>query len=197
MIKLLLDSSDKDLNIGVAKDDQLIYSTSYYAWQRQSEYMIPEIEKAMKELNISLNQIDLIALGIGPGSYTGIRIPLTIAKTLNTSLGIKVCPLSSLKILGRSDESYIALINARSNRSYIGIYSNGKTLLEDTVIENKDIELLVKPYIEKGFVFRGDIAYLNLDISSESKVIEGLLTHSLISEYLEDSSALKPVYLKD
>ena len=45
--------------------------------------MIPEIDIALKKVNISLKDIDSVALGIGPGSYTGIRIPLTIAKTLN------------------------------------------------------------------------------------------------------------------
>ena len=45
---LLLDSSDQNLSVGIAKDNEVIYRNSFYAWQRQSEYMIPEIEKALK-----------------------------------------------------------------------------------------------------------------------------------------------------
>ena len=76
---LLLDSSDQNLSVGIAKDNEVIYRSSFYAWQRQSEYMIPEIEKALKEVDITLKEIDEIALGIGPGSYTGISNPLSIA----------------------------------------------------------------------------------------------------------------------
>ena len=157
---LLLDSSDQNLSVGIAKDNEVIYRSSFYAWQRQSEYMIPEIEKALKEVDITLKEIDEIALGIGPGSYTGIRIPLSIAKTLNALFNTPIKALSSLRIMGTSSEKYIALMNARSNRSYIGIYDLGEVVLKDQVVTNEEVLDIIEKYLKEGYVLKGSLDFL-------------------------------------
>lgn len=194
---LLIDCSDTNLSIGVSKDSNLVYKKSFYAWQRQSEYMIPEIKLAMETIGINVNDISTIALGIGPGSYTGIRIPLTIAKTLAVINKAKVIPLSSLQIMGNHDEKYIALMNARSNRSYIGIYENGQKVIDDKIIDNDELIDFISPYVDKGFTLKGNLKYLNLDIGVASDVVDGLFSYSLITSPTEDAKAIKPVYLKD
>lgn len=197
MYTLLLDSSDKDLIVGLAKDGILVRKVNYAAWQRQSEYMIPEIQKILNEENISLMEVNCVALGIGPGSYTGVRIPLAIAKTLNVISNVDIIPLSSLQIMGNTQEKYIALINARSNRSYIGIYDMGKKVIDDQVINNEEIYEFIAPYVEQGFTIKGDLSYLNLGIEVKPDVLDGLLSYSLITLPSEDPKAIKPVYLKD
>ena len=82
MLSLLLDSSNTNLSVGVCKNGQIVYNHSFSCWQRQSELMIPEIEKALKELNLELLDFDEVVCGKGPGSYTGVRISLTIAKII-------------------------------------------------------------------------------------------------------------------
>ena len=197
MYTLLLDCSDINLSVGISLKDNLLYKKSFYAWQRQSEYMIPEIKKALEQINISINDISVVALGIGPGSYTGIRIPLTISKTLSILNNVKIIPLSSLQIMGKSDEKYIALMNARSDRSYIGIYDNGRTVLADQVIENNKLNDLIEKYLNEGFVLKGNIDYLKLDYQVDMDVIEGLLSYSLITKATVTPEGLTPVYLKD
>ena len=197
MYTLLLDSSDIYLSVGLAKDGKLLFKENYYAWQRQSEYMVHEIEKILKKANVSLMEIDRIAVGIGPGSYTGVRISLAIAKTLIVISKAKLIPLSSLQIMGNTHEKYIALMHARSGRSYIGIYENGKNLIEDQVIENSKLFDFIDPYVEKGFTLKGNLDYLNLEISVKEDIIDGLLSHSLISLPCDNPKAIKPVYLKD
>lgn len=194
---LLLDCSDKYLSLGISQENEIIYKKSFYAWQRQSEYLIPEIKKALEESNISIKNISTIALGIGPGSYTGVRIPLAIAKTLAVVNKVKIIPLSSLQIMGTHEEKYISLMNARSNRSYIGIYDHGKNVIEDQVIENDKIMDFIEPYVEKGFTLKGDLSYLNLDLEVRYDVINGLLSYSSINLPIEDPKTIKPVYLKD
>ena len=194
---LLLDSSDQNLSVGIAKDNEVIYRNSFYAWQRQSEYMIPEIEKALKEVDITLKEIDEIALGIGPGSYTGIRIPLSIAKTLNALFDTPIKALSSLRIMGTSSEKYIALMNARSNRSYIGIYDLGEVVLKDQVVTNEEVLDIIEKYLKEGYVLKGSLDYLKKGYQSTNDVIDGLLSHSLICEAVINPISLCPTYLKD
>ena len=194
---LLLDSSDQNLAVGIAKDNEVIYRNSFYAWQRQSEYMIPEIEKALKEVDITLKEIDEIALGIGPGSYTGIRIPLSIAKTLNALFNTPIKALSSLRIMGTSSEKYIALMNARNNRSYIGIYDLGEVVLKDQVVTNEEVLDIIEKYLKEGYVLKGSLDYLKKGYQSTNDVIDGLLSHSLICEAVINPISLCPTYLKD
>ncbi|MFA6675612.1 MAG: tRNA (adenosine(37)-N6)-threonylcarbamoyltransferase complex dimerization subunit type 1 TsaB, partial [Bacilli bacterium] len=96
---ILLDSSNTSLTVGLANDDSLLDSISYEAWQTQSEHMIPELDKLMKKHQVNKDDITSVVTAIGPGSYTGVRIALTIAKTIATALKIDLYPVSSLQIL--------------------------------------------------------------------------------------------------
>ena len=191
---LILDSSNTDLSVGVSIDNKIIYKMSYEAWQRQSEFMIPEIEKAVKETGIELKDFDEILCGKGPGSYTGIRITLTIAKTISVMSGAKRKWISSLRMFGNREKKFIALINARSARSYIGVYDHDQIILEDTILSNEE----VKKYIfeHPDYEVYGDLNYLNLK-GKEPMIIEGMLSFSSLIKEEDNPMSSKPVYLKD
>ena len=193
---LLLDTSDKYLTVGVALDDEVIYSTSFEAWQRQSEFLVVEIKKAIEQVNISLKDIDTIVTGIGPGSYTGVRIALTFAKVLASTANVKIKTVSSIALLGDTSISFVGLINARSKRSYIGIYDKGNVVLKDTIKTNEEVLSLIEKYKELGYEIKGDLAYLNID-TTPSNIVKGLLSFSKISEEVKDVLSLKPIYLKE
>ena len=161
MYSLLLDSADKYLGIGIALNNEIIDKVYFEAWQRQSELMVPELEKILKKNNIDPKSINEIIVTKGPGSYTGVRIALTIAKIYAYALGIKCYAISSLQILEKEGISSICLMNARSNRSYFAVYNDGKVIEKDQVLTNDD----VKKYIEnhKYFVICGDTKYLGID----------------------------------
>ena len=193
---LLLDTSDKYLTVGVALDDEVIYSTSFEAWQRQSEFLVVEIKKAIEQVNISLKDIDTIVTGIGPGSYTGVRIALTFAKVLASTANVKIKTVSSIALLGDTSISFVGLINARSKRSYIGIYDKGNVVSKDTIKTNEEVLSLIEKYKELGYEIKGDLSYLNID-TTPSDIVKGLLSFSKISEEVKDVLSLKPIYLKE
>ena len=191
---LLLDSSNTSLTVGLAKNDSLIESISYEAWQCQSEHMIPEINSILVKHSISRDDLNGVVVAIGPGSYTGVRISLTIAKVMGVALNIDVFPVSSLQILKNGNKPSICLENARSNRSYIGVYENEKCLLLDQIMTNDE----VKNYISKhpDYCVCGQTNYLGIEGYQSDMAIEmlSLLKHL---QPCSDSRALKPVYLKD
>lgn len=194
MISLFLDSACRDLAVGISIDDKLVYNANYPCWQRQSELMIPEIEKALKSVNITLLDVDEVICGKGPGSYTGVRIAMTIAKTIGAISNKKIKLISSLKIQGKKEKKYISLMNARSQRSYIGAYDKGKTILEDTIFTNEEVKSFIGSHPD--FEVLGDVNYLGLD-SKEFNLVEGMFSYK--DEILEEKEVLsiKPVYLKD
>lgn len=195
MYSLLLDSANRDLNVGLAKDNQIIDRISYQAWQRQSELMAVEVDAILKRNNISAKDIGEVVVTIGPGSYTGIRIALTIAKTLAFALNIKIYAVSSLISQKAPHQPTISVINARSNRSYVAIYDgDGQVLVIEKVWLNDELTYWIKGNAD--FIVSGDAKYLGIDAYQPS-VLDGMLEAKKKSTPVENILALKPVYLKD
>jgi len=195
MYSLLLDSANRDLNVGLAKDNQIIDRISYQAWQRQSELMAVEVDAILKRNNISAKDIGEVVVTIGPGSYTGIRIALTIAKTLAFALDIKIYAVSSLISQKAPHQPTISVINARSNRSYVAIYDgDGQVLVEEKVWPNDELIAWIKGNAD--FIVSGDAKYLGIDAYQPS-VLDGMLEAKKKSVPVENILTLKPVYLKD
>ena len=195
MYSLLLDSANRDLNVGLAKDNQIIDRISYQAWQRQSELMAVEVDAILKRNNISAKDIGEVVVTIGPGSYTGIRIALTIAKTLAFALNLKIYAVSSLISQKAPHQPTISVINARSNRSYVAIYdADGQVLVEEKVWPNDELIAWIKGNAD--FIVSGDAKYLGIDAYQPS-VLDGMLEAKKKSVPVENILTLKPVYLKD
>lgn len=193
MITVLLDSSNTNLSVGIAKDNLLLDYISYEAWQRQSEYMIVELNKLLEKHNIQKEDIKEVIVAKGPGSYTGVRIAITIAKTIAVALEAKLYAVSSLRVQKDGVRPSICLINARSGRSYVGVYQDQKILLDDCIMKNDEVINYIKDHPD--YAVCGETKYLN---------IEGVLSNNLqemlnLKDSLESINplSLKPVYMKD
>lgn len=194
MYTILLDSSNTQLAVGLAKDDVLLKSINYEAWQKQSEYMIPELQKLLEEYHVQNSDIKDVMVSIGPGSYTGVRISLTIAKVIAFALQIPLYAVSSLQILKHLQNPSICVINARSNRSYVGVYDNEKVILKDQIINNDDLLKYIDNHPE--YTICGDTKYLGIS-GYQANVISEMLSLKKYLTPLENAHLLKPVYLKD
>ena len=87
---------------------------------------MPTVEALMKECGVSPSELSKIVVAKGPGSYTGVRIGVTIAKTLAWTLSIPISAVSSLETLaanGQYFDGYISpLFDARRGQVYTGLY---------------------------------------------------------------------------
>ena len=193
MVTILLDSSNTNLSVGLARDNLLLECVSYEAWQQQSEYMIPELNKLLAKYSVSKEEIQEVIVAKGPGSYTGVRIAITIAKTIATVLNAKLYAVSSLRAQKDCKNPSICLINARSGRSYIGVYEDKNTILEDQIMKNDDVLKYIADH--PNYSVCGDVKYLGIDCIETNNLKEMLdLKDSLDSI---NPLSLKPVYMKD
>lgn len=194
MYALLLDSSDKNLTVGLSQDGKAIDSIEYEAWQKQSEFMIQEVKNLLARHGLSRGDIGAVVCGKGPGSYTGVRIAMTIAKTIVFALGIPLYLASSLEILSDPIKPSICLMNARGKRSYMGVYERGRVLLKDCIKDNAE----VLAYIEEhpDYAVCGDTGYLGIDSAPSDAV--AALARCLDDAHKEaEPLGAKPIYLKD
>lgn len=91
-----------------------------------SAFLISTLQEIMKENDIKPQDIDLIATNIGPGSFTGIRACVTVARVMAQQLDCKAVGISSLEILAKlADKNPLVALDARKNSAYL--YLNGET----------------------------------------------------------------------
>lgn len=193
MYSLYLDSSNVDLCVGIASEDVVDF-TIYEAWQSQSEYMVQEIDKLLDKHHICREDIKDVTVTIGPGSYTGIRIALTIAKVMCLALNIPLYTLSSLSVLRDLSRPSICIMNARSGRSYVGVYHQDKVILKDQIMNNEDLLNYIKDHPD--YALCGELKYLGLE-GVKSNVILNMIALQNLAEKNDDAINVKPVYLKD
>ena len=193
MISILLDSSNTNLSVGVAKDNLLLDYVSYEAWQRQSEFMIVELNKLLEKHQVKNDDIKEVIVAKGPGSYTGVRIAITIAKTIAVSLHAELYAVSSLRVEKEGTCPSICVINARSGRSYVGVYQDQSILLDDCIMKNDDLLKYIDEHPEYSVC--GDTKYLGIN-GKENNNLQAMLD---LKDSLESVNplALKPVYMKD
>ncbi len=154
-----------------------------------SESILPMIDFCLKNANVPINDIDVLAISAGPGSFTGVRIGISTVKGLAFACdGVKCVPVSALESLAHNvdDERrgtlVCACMDARREQFYNALFlcdgnGNLKRLCIDRAISAKDLfeELNVK-YANKRIVLVGDGAILakrlfdTFDVNAELKV---------------------------
>lgn len=193
MNRLFIDTSTKYLCIGIAKDEKVIYKFQQEAIKKQSELTIPFLQKALKENNLELNDIDEVIVTIGPGSFTGIRIGMCVAKVLASLNNIPLKAISSLNSYASLGKK-IVILDAKAKRVYLGIYNDNKKVIDECVVEISTLKEMLKDYPDYDVVL--DSYLIDLD-SEEIDVIENMNRISLTSDVVENIDSLVPIYLKD
>lgn len=122
---LAFDTSNKPLSVAVVVDGKVLAHMESTEKKTHSITLLPDIKKALAEADLTVNDIDLIAVAQGPGSYTGVRIAVTVAKTLADTLQKKLVGVSSLELLaanGDKNHILVPLMDARNDNAFAGVY---------------------------------------------------------------------------
>lgn len=131
---LYIDTSSSFLYAGIVSDDKLLIEKQNRYDHDLSKEVLPQIVKIFKKVDLKPNDIDKIIVVDGPGSFTGIRIGITIAKVFAYSLGIKITTISSLEAMAVSSQLasfFVPIIDARRDYVFSAIYDNNmKVVME-------------------------------------------------------------------
>ena len=150
MIYLYIDPSSSFLYTAIMQDDKILSSISEEYGQTLSEVALPKIVSMFQENNLEAKDINKIIVVNGPGSFTGIRIGVTIAKVFAWSLNIPITTIYSLEAMALSsneEKIHIPMINARRGYVFAAIYDEEyKVLLKPQHIKLEDLEKEYKNY---------------------------------------------------
>lgn len=124
---LCIDTSFFTGAVGIMRDNSLIMSISFNVQATYSEKLLYMIDMLCKETEISLNDLDLITVARGPGSFTGLRIGMTAAKTIAYVHSLPIAGVDTLATAVFStripETFYLPLHDARKNQVYAAIYT--------------------------------------------------------------------------
>lgn len=136
MICLFFDTSSDLLKVSLIKDDKIIFDKELHTKNDHSSYLVPTIDEAFKSNNIDFKELDEIIVGNGPGSFTGTRISIAVAKTYAFSFNIPVYMISSLEELIYDNDGYdfyVPIIEEKKENLYFSIFDkNKKRVMDDT-----------------------------------------------------------------
>ncbi|MGY3480475.1 MULTISPECIES: tRNA (adenosine(37)-N6)-threonylcarbamoyltransferase complex dimerization subunit type 1 TsaB [Staphylococcus] len=162
MIYLLIDTSNQPLSVAVMQNNEILAEINTNVKQNHSTQLMPAIQQLINKSEIAKEEINAIIVAQGPGSYTGLRIGVTVAKTLAYALNAELYGVSSLKALAatvQDDERLLVpIFDARREAVYTGIYQyNGNQLVqieEDQYLPIQELLNLLhrfgKPYVFVG-----------------------------------------------
>ena len=204
MISLFIDTSMVNVSISIVKDGKILSIIQEDIPNEHSKYATSYVKKVIDEAGIDANDVDNILVVNGPGSFTGVRIGVTIAKTYGYLINKDIIPVSSLKSLAISackNEIVMSVIKANRNNYYVGIYDSCYNELESErfVSGNELLELINKydPYIVSNEFYvlgKSKFNMVNLDIERIVEYYKGkdkVNYHALVPNYLKLPQAME------
>lgn len=193
MKTLCLDSAHKYLVIGLYENDRMICGTANLSWKRQSETIFPELMRLMKEAGWDSDDVDEVVITDGPGSYTGVRIAMCVAKVLCTRKHIPLNAVSTLQLYAGVHERAFVMLDARSQRAYTGALQGGKFVEEEQILTLDEIRLLLN---QADYQLFGDCELIDLK-AKEPKFLENFIALRPFYRKIENVHTLTPRYLKE
>lgn len=198
---LALDTSTMMASCVVMDEERILGEFSLSQEMSHSESLVPMIDEILVGLNLKISDIDLYAVAIGPGSFTGLRIGVATVKAFAHMFDKSIIGVSTLEGLAFNlpyNDIVVPMIDARRNRVYTGIYSweggNLKTIMEPDAIE---IDTLLEKLDENydKIVVNGDGAKLHWD-KIEERLMEKVSYSTIGLNYCKASSIGELAWIK-
>lgn len=184
MKALLIDSATNVLYTALCINGDVIYESYVPGKQDHASVILVEVERACKAAQIDLIQIDRVIVGIGPGSYTGVRMAVAVGKMIATlEEHIQLYTISTLKLMASGQEGNVLVgIDARRGNCFGCIFNTTMNTynIKEALVERRTLE-------ENSFDCSVDENAFKVN---PLKVLEW-------AEYVEEPRTLIPNYLRE
>lgn len=200
MIVLGIESATARAGVAIGTADGVIASAEVTRGPRHAEILVPAVKFVCEQAGIELSEVTAIAVDIGPGLFTGLRVGIATANGLAQALGIPMIGVSSLDLLAHpmrhTATDIVSVIDARRSEVYAARYgvtdNELKRVMEPTVLPPDDLvaQLTATPDVivvgdtlaDHGAVFA---------LPSAQTLVEIAVTRNPV-----DPSAIAPLYLR-
>ena len=188
MITLLIDTSSADVSIAVLRDSAVLSSIVESTPYQHSIYTVSFIDTVLHNVGLKAGDISRIMVVSGPGSFTGLRIGVTIAKVYAYLCKIEIIPISSLKMRSISckHNNCLSIIDAHHDHYYIGLYDeDNNNLMDECYCSKNEVLKIISEYKP---IIVSDMDGSIQDISYHKQELD----FSLIVSYYDSYSSVVP-----
>lgn len=134
---LALDTATTVMGVALLQNEKVLAAQITNQRRNHAEQLLNVVQNALASLQWEPSDIDMLAVSRGPGSYTGVRIGVTVAKTFSWALGIPLYSESTLRLLAENGNHFsglvVPLIDARRSRVYAAAYRRQNDRLEEVL----------------------------------------------------------------
>ena len=186
MYSLILDSSTKILYVCLVCDNKVLFEKYLEGNKDHAKNIVYYVDLALKENNIEAKDLDEVICGYGPGSYTGVRMAVTVCKMLSVFMQKPLYTISSLKLMAYSKKGIVkTTIDARRGNVFGCVIDtiNNKYIVEEGHYENSYLDEVKYDYVVTDDKFIVDPIYV---LNNKELVKE---PHLLIPNYLRETEA--------
>lgn len=173
---LAIDTSNQVMGVAVTNGGVVLGEIITNMKKNHSVRLMPAIETLLREVHLKPGDLDRIAVASGPGSYTGVRIGVTAAKTLSWALGIPLVGVSSLEVLAQNGRRFHGLVSpvfdARRGQVYTGLYGSPSRGFENV---SADRIALLTDWLDVLQQYREKILFLGQDLKKHRETIKAKL----------------------
>lgn len=182
MNTLFISTYNNLITIALLKNGKQINLKQVLSVQSHSVFLMPTIKDVLSESALSIKKINEIIVINGPGSFTGLRLGITVAKTLAYTMAIPIKTITSIDALAISNNILESKIVATGDKKgfYYGVYENNKLTGEISYLSNDD-------FLEKfknNLIINDDFLDIN-KIYHYLKEKEGLNPHAVNPSYIK------------
>ncbi len=211
---LLVNSSEKNAFAAIVNETEqtVVYASEFSETEsnpgKTPDKLIHCLDKLTSKTDIK--DIDAIAVTVGPGSFTGIRVGLALAKGIAFGLDKKIIPVNNFELtLGRlheilPDKTYCILLEAKLPEYYYAVHSKeiitqrGSETLENLTKILQNDTIIVGDFDDETQLKHCYFSVLNVkDVESEFDAMLKIAQRGFISANLTDAKDVQPLYLKD
>lgn len=182
MYTLFIDTHDKNILIILYKNNKILVCENVQTINKHSEVAMPTIDLVLKKANIDVSELNSVIVVNGPGSFTGERIAVTIAKTIAYSLNIPIRVIDALTIMAlavNTDHKVVALEDR--NGAFVGEFDRDNNIIGNFQYLNKSV------YAE----FKS-----NFDVNTDVDVNYELVYDHVMKLTPINPHDVKPLYIK-
>ena len=185
MYSLIVDSSTKILYISLVKDNEIIFEKYVEGKNDHAKNIVSTINEALTINNINVDNLNKIIVGNGPGSYTGVRMAVTVAKMMATFKNVELYTVSTLKLMASGYSGVVVTsIDARRGNAFAAVFDldNNQELLSEGMYSYDMLNQYEGIKVNEN-EFKVNPIYC---INNSEKVLE---PHLLVPNYLRDTEA--------
>ena len=211
---LALETSTRRATVAILDGENTIASRRNEDPLAHAERIVPLVDEAVAESGYAKSSFDVIACGIGPGSFTGVRVALATAKGIALALDRPLIGIGSLHAMaaglpnGSRAPLVVPVIDARKQEVFVAVYDEaGAELLAPCHIPRASFRELVEPHLRQGAIVVGEVASeLDLDEAvvhrgfsvdlPDASVVAKLALHRARAGDFDSLDHLEPTYVR-